>query len=136
MILIPIEFNTADLLSSDDAVAIWQVDGDDLKRLILRLHKAFGVIVAESLAGDHYLTVRAARKQEGNLVGDFRKLGQYGDPVLLKRSAERISAPAANVLVLRDGRAVAIRRTLTMASLFTHWALHGQNQMPGGYVRL
>jgi hypothetical protein len=137
MILQTLDYSVANLLHSKDAVAICQAEGERLKDLILLMRDAgWGVVVIESVAGDHYVFAAASPVRQGNLLGDVRKWNRdQGYQFFLKRSDKRISTPKPNVFVLPDGREVEIRRTYTIASGFTHWALPDREPIPAGYVR-
>jgi hypothetical protein len=133
-----LDYNVANLLNSDDAVAVCQTDGERLKNLVaLVRHAGWGVVVVETVAGDHYLIASADRTHEGNLVGNIRKWNrEHGYTFLLKRSDERISTPEPNFVVLPGGRMVEILSTHTLASGFTHWGLSVRESLPHPYVRL
>ena len=138
MILQALDYNVPNLLHSKDAVAICQAEGERLKDLILLVRDAgWRVVVVETVTGDHYVIAAASPVHQGNLIGDTRKWGrEHGYQSLLKRAAERISGPEPNVMLLPDGRVVEIRRTFTIASGFTHWALSGREPLSAGYVHL
>ena len=73
MILKPLAYNVANLLHSDDAVAVCQAEGEKLKDLISLAHDAgWGLLVIETPSGEHVFIVATNRKHEGNLVGEGR----------------------------------------------------------------
>jgi hypothetical protein len=138
MILSHLESNITNLLNSDKSVAICEAEGERLKHLILLVRDGgYGVVVVQTVSGDHYVVATANRNHEGNLAGDTRRWNrECGYHFSLKRADERISASDPNIVVLPDGRIVEIRRTYTTASGFTHWGLSSQQTIPAGYVRL
>jgi hypothetical protein len=138
MILTPIEYDLANLLDSDDAVALCEIENEGLHHLIFLVCGAgWGAIVVETASGNHFVIARADGTQESNLVWDTRRWSQqYGFQFVLKRSDQRIFTSRENVFVFPDGREVEIRTTYMLASEFTHWRFSGQEQLPAGYVRL
>jgi hypothetical protein len=138
MILTPLKYDLASLLNSNATVVICQADGERLKRLILLLREAgWGVVVVETVAGDHYVVATADPLHQGNLLGDTRRWNrEHGYQFFFNRANERISPSQENVFVLPEGSALEIRRTYTIASGFTNWALSGGEPLPDGYVRL
>ena len=138
MILTPIESNIANLLDSDKTVAICQAGGERLKSIVLLVRDAgWGVVVVETVSGDHFVFAIADASQEGNLVGDIRKWSrEHGYQFFLKRSKERMSALKEDILMLPDGRVVKIHRKYTIASGLTNWGLSRQGTTPAGFIRL
>src|SRR6266404_8312090 len=125
MILQPIEFNIANLLHSNDAVAVCQLEGKKLKDMMLNaLDRGCGLVVVETPSEETFLIFRTGPAHQGNLVGDVRRwTRQYGYQFFLKLSSEVWTTPRPDVFALPDGREIQIRAVLTMASFFTHWGL-------------
>ncbi len=138
MILTHIEYDIANLLDSDDAIAICEIEGDGLKNLAFLVAEAgWGLILAETPTEEHFVFARADGTHESNLFSDTRRWGrEYGFQFFLKRSRERISTPHANVFMVNDGKRVEVRATYTAALGFSHWGLSGLERLPAGYVRL
>jgi hypothetical protein len=138
MILQPVEYNVANLLHSSDAVAAVQLDGEELKDMILAVREQdWGAVVVEAASGEHWLMFAARSVQQGNFVGDVRKWSrELGCQFFLKLSNEEWSTPSPNVFVLPDGREVEIQNVLARAGNNTHWLLHEDEVLPDGYVRL
>jgi hypothetical protein len=108
------------------------------KRAILLFRDGgYGVVVVQTVSGDHYVVAIANATQEGNLVGDIRRWSRgHGYQFLVKRADERISAPKESVLMLPNGRVIEIRNVYTTAGVFTRWGLSRREPLPAGYVRL
>jgi hypothetical protein len=137
VILQPIDYNVANLFSSDNTVAICELAADNVKDMLLAVRqRGWGSVVVETTDNDHFLIVTASPLREGNLIGDIRRCRQHGYRFFFKRAGERFSTPRPNVFVLPGGREIEIRNASTMASNFTHWGLTGQDVMSDGYVRL
>ena len=69
MILKPLQYNAANLLHSDDAVAIGQADGERLKDLIFLVHDGgWGLLVIETPSDGHFLIFVANRIHQGRAV--------------------------------------------------------------------
>ncbi len=138
MILSSLDYDVASLLDSNDAVAICETEGEELKNLVSLVCEAgWGLIVAETPSDGHFVIARASGVHDGTLVGDTRKWNRkHGYRFLVKRSHERISTPEENVLALPDGRLIEIRSTYTAAFGFAKSGLSGREQLPAGYVRL
>jgi hypothetical protein len=138
MILAPIEYDLANLLDSDDALAVCEIENEGLKHLVFLICEAgWGVILVETASGDHFVIARADGTQESNLVSDTRRWSeQYACQFVLKRSDQRIFTSREDVFVFPDGREVGIVTTYTVASGFTHWRQTGRETMPTGHVRL
>jgi hypothetical protein len=115
MILTHIEYNIANVLDSDYAVAICETEGAQLKKLASLVCEAgWGLIVVETASEDHFVIARADGIDESNLAGDTRRWSrEYGYRFLLKRSCERISIPRENVFVVAGNRTVEIHSTYT-----------------------
>lgn len=94
MILTPIEYDLANLLDSDDALAFCEIENERLKHLVFLVCKeGWGVIVIETASGDHFVIARADGNQESNLVWDTcRWSQQHGFQFVLKRSDQRMFA--------------------------------------------
>jgi hypothetical protein len=138
MILQPLDYNLPNLLHSDDAVAICQIEGDKLKDMIFAVRdRGWGFVVVESTSGEHFLIFAASTVHQGNLVGDVRRwTRELGYQFFVKLSDQEFPSPRPNVFVLPDGREVEILNVLTRASNFTHWGLSQRTILPNGYVRL
>ena len=138
MILTHIEYNLANLLDSDDAIAICETGGEELKNLAFLVCEAgWGLIVVETASDGYLVIARADGTHESNLFSDIRRWRlNHGYQFILKRSKERMSTPQENVFVLADGRTVEIRSVYTAAIGFTHWGLSSRERLPAGYVRL
>jgi hypothetical protein len=138
MILQRLEYIVENLLHSDDAVAICQLEGEKLKDLIFDvLESGWGFVVVAATSGEHFLIFAASAFHQGNLVGDVRRwTRQLGYQFFVKLSDQKFPTPRPNVFLLPDGRQVEIQNVLTRASNFTHWALSERASLPKGYVRL
>jgi hypothetical protein len=134
MILMPIEYDLANVFNSDKAVAICQTEDDGLKNLILMAHDAgWGGVVVEMASGDHYVIAVADPVHQGNLMGDTRRWNrEHGYQFFFKRSDERLSTSSEKLLALPDG----VGNVFTRASSFTQWGLSKRQILPEGYVRL
>jgi hypothetical protein len=123
MILTPIEYDLANLLDSDDALAVCEIENEGLKHLVFLVCEAgWGVIVVETASGDHFVIARADGKQESNLIGDTRRwMHEHWFQFVLKRSDRRISTPRENLFVFPDGREVEIATAYTAYTGFRHY---------------
>ncbi len=115
MILTHIEYNIANVLDSDDAVAICETEGAELKNLALLVCEAgWGLIVVETASDNHYVIARADAIHESALVRDTHRWNrEFGYQFVVKRSSERIATPRENVFVAAGGRMVEILSTYT-----------------------
>jgi hypothetical protein len=138
VILQRLEYSLENLLHSEDAVAICQLEGDKLKNMILDVRdRGWGLIVVEATSGEHFLIFAASAVHQGNLVGDVRRwTRQLGYQFFVKLSAQEFETPRPNVFMLPDHREVKIQNVLTRASNCTHWGLSQRKVLPRGYVRL
>ena len=138
MVLEPLQYDVANLLHSEDAVAVCQLEGEKLKNMLLDVRdRGWGLIVVEALSGEHFLIFPASPVHEGNLLGDVRTwTRQLGYQFFVKLSGEEWTTPERNVFALPDGREIEIRNVLTRAGNFTHSGLSQRNVLPNGYVRL
>ena len=77
MILTHIEYDLANLLDSDDAIAICEIGGHGLKALAFLVCEAgWGLVVVETVSGDHVVLARADGTHESNLFS----VGAGGGP--------------------------------------------------------
>ena len=115
MLLTHIEYNVAHVLDSDDAVAICETEGAELKNLASLVCEAgWGLIVVETPSDDHFVIARADRIHESSFVSDTRKWSrEFGYEFILKRSNERISTPGENIFMMAGERTVEVRSTYT-----------------------
>jgi hypothetical protein len=138
MILQRTDYAVADLLHSDKALAVVQLEGERMKNMALDLHdRRWGSIFVEATSGEHWLMFAASPGQQGNLVGDVRRwTRQYGYTFHLKLSGAAWPTPRANIFVLPDCREVEARKVFSRTSNFTHWGLSDLEPLPDGWRRL
>ncbi len=139
MILQLIGYNIPALLNSNLAAAICQVeDGERLKSLVMLVRETgWGVVVVQTVSGDHFVVATAHRKHQGNLLGDTRRwTREHGYQFFMKLSDDKFPTPRPNIFLLPDGREIQIQNVLERASNFTHWGLSLEEQIPAGYVRI
>jgi hypothetical protein len=137
VILQPSSYRLANLLHSDDAVALVRAEGDLLKDLIIEVwNRGYRHLVIETMAGDFWLLVAVGAIQGGNLVGDARRHARSGLEVVIKRSAEEFETPDDTSFVLPDGRRIEVKRLLVRSSNFTHMGLHYAKVLPKGYLAI
>jgi hypothetical protein len=130
-------YRLANLLHSDDTLALVRAQGDLLKELIIEVwNRGYRHLVIETITGDFYLLVAVGAIQGGNLVGDARRHARSGLEVVIKRSDEEFETPDDTSFVLPDGRRIEVRRLLIRSSNFTHLGLHNAKVLPKGYVRI
>jgi hypothetical protein len=138
MILQPVEYDVANLLHSDNAVAVCQLDGQKLKDMTLTIRdRGWGLVVVEATSGAHWLIFAASPTHQGNLVGDVRRwTRELGYEFFVRLSGEDWPTPKRNTFTLPDGRDIEICNVLTRAGNFTHSGLPMQKVLPDGYVTL
>src|ERR1035441_9443718 len=96
MILQLIGYNIPALLNSNLAAAICQVeDGEPLKSLVMLVRETgWGVVVVQTVSGDHFVVATAHRKHQGNLLGDTRRwTREHGYQFFMKLSDDKFPTP-------------------------------------------